>query len=138
VTLFDSRDERGQVTVMTIGFLVFIGLLAVVVINSSAAFLERQRLDNLADGAALAAADGLSRDTFYREGTVTLDDGQARELVGDYLTGSGIRIAEVRTTDDVVHVRLEHSIGLALRPPGWDQRTTIVSEATAQLRTDEG
>ncbi|MET0450029.1 MAG: pilus assembly protein TadG-related protein [Aeromicrobium sp.] len=132
-----SRDERGSVTVMTIGFLVFIGLLAVVVINSSAAFLERQRLDNLADGAALAAADGLSRETFYGRGEVTLDAGQARQLVGDYVTGAGIRIVEVRTDDDQVHIRLERSIGLALRPPGWDSRTVIVAEATAQLRTAE-
>ncbi|MET0930611.1 MAG: pilus assembly protein TadG-related protein [Aeromicrobium sp.] len=127
--------ERGSVTVMTIGFLVFIGLLAVVVINTSAAFLERQRLDNLADGAALAAADGLSRDTFYRRGEVTLDDSQARQLVGAYVTEPGVRVVEVRTDDDQVHIRLTRTIGLALRPPGWNSRTTIVAEATAQLRT---
>jgi uncharacterized membrane protein len=130
-----SRREDGTITVMTIGFLLFIGLLAVVVINSSAAFLERQRLDNLADGAALAAADGLSRETFYAEGAVTLDAGQARQLIDDYVTESAVRVVEVRTEDDQVHVRLERTIGLALKPPGWRSRTTIASEATAQLRT---
>ncbi|MET1039018.1 MAG: pilus assembly protein TadG-related protein, partial [Aeromicrobium sp.] len=97
-----SPGEQGQVTVMTIGFLLFIGLLAVVVINSSAAFLERQRLDNIADGAALAAADGLSRETFYGEGEVTLDDRQARQLIDDYVTESAIRVVAVRTDDDTV------------------------------------
>ena len=129
------RREDGSITVITIGFLLFIGFLAVVVVNSSAAFLQRQELDNVADGAALAAADGLSRDTFYREGDVTLDDGQARELVADYVNQPGTRVVEVRTDDDQVHVRLERTIGLALKPPGWNSRTTIVSEATAQLRT---
>ena len=129
------RREDGTITVMTIGFLLFIGFLAVVVVNSSAAFLQRQELDNVADGAALAAADGLSRDTFYREGDVTLDDGQARELVADYVNQPGTRVVEVLTDDDQVHVRLERTIGLALKPPGWSSRTTIVSEATAQLRT---
>ncbi len=68
------RREDGQITVMTIGFFVFLGLLAVVVVNSSAAFLQRQQLDNVADGAALAAADGLSRADFYRRGEVKVDD----------------------------------------------------------------
>jgi Flp pilus assembly protein TadG len=131
------RREDGTITVMTIGFLLFIGLLAVVVINSSAAFLQRQQLDNVADGAALAAADGLSRDTFYREGDVTLDDGQARQLVADYVDQPGTRVVEVRADDDQVYVRLERTIGLALKPPGWTSRTTIASEATAQLRTSE-
>ncbi|NRQ51576.1 pilus assembly protein TadG-related protein [Aeromicrobium stalagmiti] len=128
------RREDGQVTVMTIGFLLFVGLLAVVVINSSAAFLERQRLDNMADGAALSAADGLSRATFYRRGEVTLDGAQARRLVGRYVGGDGVRIVRVTTDDEQVSVRLERSIDLALAPPGWDSQTTIVSEATAQLR----
>jgi hypothetical protein len=43
----------------------------------------------------------------------------------------------VRTGDDQVFVRLERTVRLALKPPGWSTRTTIVSEATAQLRTSE-
>jgi Flp pilus assembly protein TadG len=122
---------------MTIGFLMFLGLLAVVVVNSSAAFLQRQRLDNLADGAARSAADGLSREAFYREGRVELDGAQARQLVADYAGAPGVRVAYVRTDGDQVWVRLERSVELALAPPGWQSRTTIVSEATAQLRTGE-
>ncbi len=128
------HDERGQITVMTIGFLLFIGLLSVVVINSSAAFLQKQQLNNIADGAALAAADGLSLDDFYREGEVVLDDAEARRLVGRYVTAGDVRIAWVETSDDTVRVRLERTVGLAIRPPGWRSRTTIVSEATARLR----
>lgn len=132
-----SRRDEGSITVMTVGFLLFIGLLSAVVINSSAAFLQRQQLDNLADGAALSAADGLSRDTFYRTGQVTLDDAQARRLVREYVTERGTRVTQVRTDDDTVFVRLERTIGLALAPPGWGSRTTIVSEATAQLRASQ-
>ena len=51
-------DERGSITVMSLGFLLLIGALTVVVVNASAAFLQRQELNNLADGAALA--DGVS------------------------------------------------------------------------------
>lgn len=114
-------------------FLLCIGTLAVIVINSSAAFLERRRLDNVADGAAVAAADGLSRDTFYREGVVTLASKEARQLVGEYVNGGGIRIVRVATDGDRVTVRLERSIDLAIKPPGWSSRTTITAEATARL-----
>ena len=127
--------EKGTITVMTIGFLLFLGLLSVVVINASAAFLQRQQLDNVADGAARTAADGLSREAFYRKGEVELDASQARQLVDDYVNSPGTRITLVRATGDRVQVRLERSVGLALAPPGWQSRTTIVSEATAELRT---
>jgi hypothetical protein len=128
------RREAGTITVMTVGFLMFLGLVAVVVVNASAAFLQRQQLDNVADGAALTAADGLSRDTFYRGGGVTLDGSEARRLVDDYVSGPGVRVVHVRTDDNEVLVRLERSVTLAFAPPGWDPRTTIVAEATAQLR----
>lgn len=128
------RREDGQITVMTIGFFVFLGLLAVVVVNSSAAFLQRQQLDNIADGAALAAADGMSRADFYRRGEVTLDGAEARRLIGEYVSGDGIRVVAVSTDGDRVHVRLERTVSMAITPPGWTSRTTIVSEATSQLR----
>ena len=54
-----ARDERGSITVMSIGFLLLLGTLTVVVVNASAAFLQRQELNNLADGAALARGMGL-------------------------------------------------------------------------------
>ncbi len=137
-----SRDERGQITVMTIGFLVFLGLLAVVVINSSAAFLQRQQLDNLADGAALAAADGLSEEAFYRDGVdtaVKLDPTEASRLVSQYVAASGDAVGAiaVTTTEDEVHVRVERTVSLAIAPPGWSSETTIVSEATSQLRLSD-
>ncbi|MEV7395692.1 hypothetical protein [Aeromicrobium sp. NPDC092404] len=31
-------------------------------------------------------------------------------------------------------VRLERTVSMAIAPPGWTSRTTIVSEATSQLR----
>ena len=83
--------ERGTVTVMTIGFLLLLGLLTVVVVDSSAAFLERQRLNNLADGAALAAADGLDEAGFYTDQRIVLDQDEARRMVSDYLAGDQVR-----------------------------------------------
>jgi uncharacterized membrane protein len=136
------KDDRGQITVLTIGFFVFLGLLVVVVVNSSAAFLQHQELDNLADGAALAAADGLSRDDFYRHGVgshVQIDQAEARKLVAAYLGASGQRVAVVRISadGDQVHVHIERAVDVAIAPPGWASRTTIVSDATSQLRLSD-
>lgn len=133
------RRDDGQITVMTIGFLVVIGLLAVVVVNASSAFLQRQQLNALADGAALAATDGLSREAFYTEGVeagLELDRAAVRRLVDAYLGASGEspRSVHVSVDDDVVTVRLERVLDLAISPSGWRSSTVVVAEATSQLR----
>jgi Flp pilus assembly protein TadG len=51
------RDQAGQATVMIIGFAVVLAMLMVTVVDASAAYLQRQGLDTLADGAALRGAD---------------------------------------------------------------------------------
>ena len=128
------RRESGTITVVTIGFLLLLGLLTVVVVDASAAFLERQRLNNLADGAALAAADALDEAGFYTDRRLTLDPAEARRLVGRHLAGEHVRAVSVSTQGDTVTVHLERTIDLALAPPGWHSRTTIVADATSQLR----
>jgi uncharacterized membrane protein len=128
------RREEGTVTIMTIGFLLLLGLLTVVVVDSSAAFLERQRLNNLADGAALAAADGLHEPGFYQDRRVVLDPAEAHRLARVYLAGEGVDAIDVSAQGDTVSIHLERSIDLALAPPGWTPRSRIVADATAQLR----
>lgn len=129
------RREDGQITVMSIGFFLVIALLGVVVINASQAFLERRELDNLADGAALAAADGLDEDAFYLSGEVSADTATARDRVAKYLAGSDAQITAIRTTDGSITVVLRRTIDLALAPPGFPAQATITTEATSQLRS---
>lgn len=126
--------ERGSVTVMTLGFVGFLVLLAVVVMDSSAAFLAHQRLAAVADGAALAASEGLSREVFYSSGRVVADGTEARSLAERYVAATDPR-ARVMTevTDGVVHVRLTRPITLPLVPPGWPPGTHVIADATARL-----
>ncbi|MEH3034414.1 MAG: Tad domain-containing protein [Aeromicrobium erythreum] len=126
--------ERGSVSTMTIGFVILIGLLSVVVVNASDAYLERQDLANLADGAALSAADGLDESDFYAGRGLDLDARRVRAIVADYVRDDATRVVEARVDDDTVTVRLERRLDLAFVPPGWTSGTTIVAEATAQLR----
>lgn len=131
-----SGEEKGQITVITVGFLVVLGLLVVVVVNSSAAFLERQRLNALADGAALAAADGLQSDAFYGAGVVLLDPAAARRMAADHVgrEGGDVDLLEVTFPDDeTVRIRVERVVDLTLVPPGWTRTTRVTAEATASL-----
>lgn len=128
------RNERGTVTVMSIGFLILLGLLTVLVVNASAAFLQRQELNNLADGAALAAADGLDDTAFYERRQVVLNGDVASELVSRFIAGSGARVTELSVRSDHVRIRLERPMDLPLVPPGWVDRTVVVASANAWLR----
>jgi hypothetical protein len=129
-----AAGERGSITVMSIGFLLLLGTLTVVVVNASAAFLQRQELNNLADGAALAAADGLDAAAFYERRQVVLSESDVESLVTQYVAGSEARLASLEIRGDRVHVRLARPMDLPLVPPGWVDRTVVVADADAWLR----
>jgi len=129
-----SRAERGSITVMSIGFLLLLGALTVVVVNASAAFLQRQELNNLADGAALAAADGLDAAAFYERRQVVLSSSDVRWLVSQHIADSEARLTALEVEGDRVHVRLARPMDLPLVPPGWVDRTVVVADADAWLR----
>ena len=65
------RGEDGQLTVLIIGFTAIVLLMIVVVTDISKVFLVRRELDATADGAVLAAANGLARSTRSRRRTGT-------------------------------------------------------------------
>ena len=52
-----AAQEQGQVSLLIIGFTLFLLMVTVVVVNASAAYLQRQGLSTIADGAALQGAD---------------------------------------------------------------------------------
>lgn len=134
-----NRREDGTITVMLVGFFIVVGLLAVVVINASAAFLQRQELNNAADGAALAAADALGQEGLYRTGVgedAPIDPRRAEAIVGEYLRATAPEIDHwrVSTDGDAVRVHLYRSMSLPLTPPGWFDSSRVTAEAAALLR----
>ena len=60
--------ERGTASIMIVGFAVVAIMMVGVVVDASAAYLRRSGLDSLADGAALAAADGVQGRQVYEGG----------------------------------------------------------------------
>ena len=137
------RTERGQTSVLIVGFFVIAVLLVVVVVDASAAYLHRQRLDSLADGAALAASDGIETDALYLEGVggrLELDPAAVRAHVAAYLRGvgafrdhSGLSF-RVRTTAETVEVQVSSPLELPLAPPGWAERTRVTGSAASYVQ----
>lgn len=133
------RDEQGQMTVLIIGFTAIILLMIVVVTDISKVFLVRRELDATADGAVLAAANGLA--AIYAQpaadGNAELDPDQARRLTAEYLdqVAASNRFDGLDWSADVdgttVTVRLTSSVDLPFQPPGWPGSSDIASEAAA-------
>lgn len=127
------REETGNIAVVTIGFLVVIGLLVVVVVNASAVFLEHRKLVNVADSIALEAADVV--DVSYYQSHLDIERlpidadlarSQARARV-DSDTSLSLNIV-----GDEVHVRLERPVELWFAP-GMSSSSQIAAEARAHL-----
>lgn len=141
-----GRSEAGSAAVLVVGFFVVALLLVGVAVDASAAYLRRQGLDNLADAAALAAADGIQGRQVYEEGLgerARIDPAVARGYVGDYLRAvragaayPGLRW-EVDATADRVVVRVSAPLDLPIRVPGVVGRTWISATAASYVVVSE-
>jgi hypothetical protein len=134
------RDGRGQTAVLIIGLAIVAMMMVAVVVDASAAYLRRSGLDSLADGAALAAADGVEGRQVYEGGLgerAEIDPEAARRFVTDYLVAT--RAARrypglsyrVETSTDRVVVHLASPLDLPISPPGWETRPEISGTAAA-------
>jgi hypothetical protein len=126
-------------TVLIIGFTAIVLMMIVVVTDISKVFLVRRDLDATADGAVLAAANGLA--AIYAQpsgaGNAELDPDEARRLTADYLdsVGAGNRFDGLDWSTDVtgttVTVTLTSTVDLPFEPPGWQGSADIASDAAA-------
>jgi uncharacterized membrane protein len=140
------KEDDGQTSLLIVGFFLVAVLLVVVVVDASAAYLRRQELDALADGAALAAADAVREEEVYTgglDGLAPLDPIAARQHVAGYLGQvgahreyAGLRYT-VTATEDSVQVRVTTPLELPFAPPGWSGRTDVTGTAVAVVRVGE-
>jgi uncharacterized membrane protein len=143
------RDERGTVLLMIIGFAVVLLMMAAVVTDASAAYLQRQGLDTLADGAALTAADaGASGDEAYGSGLdadLHLDAGLARAAVFGYLHRVGAftrypgltALVAVDPSTQRVTVSVHAPLHLPLHVPGGPESASIGAAGAATVGVDD-
>lgn len=138
------RDDGGSAAPLIIGFAVVIILTIGVVIDASAAFLHRQSLSSVADGASLAAADaGAQGREVYSGGLddqpLDLATAQAREGARRYLTQieafgdfPGLTYEVVVRVDEVV-VRVSAPVELPFTVPGAPDRPRVSASSSASV-----
>lgn len=136
------RRENGQATLLILGFFLIAVLLVGVVVDASAAYLRRQALNSLADGAALAAADGVQGEQVYTSGlgeTAQIDPVSAREYVSAYLAQTRAHsrypglVYRVLPAGDSVTVHVSAPLDLPIPPPGWAGAAWVDGVATAAV-----
>lgn len=141
------HDERGSTAPLILAFVAIILLLVAVVVDASAAYLTRQRLDELADGAALQGADlgAQGRDVYdggLAHGDLAITRREAERAVHAYLRASGAQQdhpglrASVRVDGDRVVVELVAPLDLPLGVPGAPA-ATVRSVGSAVVDPDE-
>lgn len=138
--------QEGQTTVLIVGFAVVLLLAVGVVVDASAAYLQRQELDTLADGAALAAADEARGRSVYAGGLgehVPIDPEVARTAVIAHLQGidawadhPGLQV-DVSIRDRSVVVAVSAPLDLPFTV-GDVTATTIGATGAAEVRVDDG
>ncbi len=142
-------DEGGQVTVLIVGFALLIGMLIAVVVDASAAYIQRQGLDTLADGAALHGADlGATGEDVYTGGVtderLELARAKAKDAVRRYLVESGAYRRYPGLTYQVVvdagseriTVNLDAPLDLPLTFPGSPESATVGATGSAMVDPD--
>lgn len=133
---------------LIIGLAMVLLMLVAVVTDASAAYLQRQGLDTLADGAALSAADvGASGSETYAEGLgadLRLDAEVARAEVFDYLHRVGAFGKYPGLTAEIsvdpagqrVTVVVHAPIHLPLHVPGSPAHASIGARSAATVGVD--
>ena len=139
-----GRDERGSTIPLIMGLATVLLMGVALVINASAAYLQRQSLDTLADGAALRGAD-LGAAGVYGEGLdvdrLLQEKGAVEKVVVAYLqsvgadrTYPGLEVdARVNAADRSVTVTLSAPVDLPLRIPGAPTKPVVGASSTAAV-----
>ena len=138
------RDERGSTIPLIVGLASVLLLGIALVINASAAYLQRQGLDTLADGAALRGADlgaagvyaeGLTQERLLQEtGAVEKEVTAYLRSIGADKTYPGLEVsARVNPADRSVTVTLSAPVHLPLHIPGSPTKPVVGASSTAAV-----
>jgi Putative Flp pilus-assembly TadE/G-like len=127
-----------------VGFAFVLAMAVALVVDASAAYLQRQGLDTVADGAALRGADlGATGREIYTTGVprdrLDITTAAVRTSVHDYLASSGAYAkypglsfsVDVDTASSTVTVHLRAPLDLPLTVPGSPGTATIGAAGSA-------
>lgn len=141
-----ATEQRGSTIPLIVAFTVILLLAGVTVVDTTAAWIHRQSLNNAAEGAALYAADQAAqgRDV-YTQGLTSdlrLDVAVARRAVRSYLARAEIKEkfpsvrAQIRVVDNSVQVRLRARLKLPMVLPGGPSAPWVSGHGAARSQLD--
>lgn len=84
----NARDDEGNITLLTLGWVVLTLLALLVMAAATQVHLDRMRLTSLADELALAAADELDAGMYYSASSVTATSDDTVTLDGDAMSAA--------------------------------------------------
>jgi hypothetical protein len=143
----DRWGERGSTIPLIVGFAGLLLVAGAVVVDATAAYVQRQSLDTLADGAALRGADlGAQGLEVYAGGLdadrLRVTEQTARAAVAGYLRDTdayrrfpGLRFEVAVGTERIV-VRLHAPTDLPLQVPGSPDRPVVGGTGSAVVAVD--
>ncbi len=138
-----AADETGSVTVLGIGLVAVCLLAMVVLVDGSAAFLQRCHLLALADAAALSGAQGIDLGVYYAEGAsdrTRLDPGAVVSRVRGHLARAdagatpGLVVERVSSDGREVLVELSAPLRLPFLSDAFDTRVAVAAAASLSFR----
>lgn len=137
----DLRIDRGSVLLLGIGFVTVCLLAVAVVVDVSAAFLQRRALTSIGDAAALAGAQAIDLDAYYANGATRgtrlnprLVAGAARRHVAAVSSaGKAGEVTIDSIVSDGVNVVVRLSAPLALPFFGAVRKDQVRVESSARL-----
>jgi hypothetical protein len=144
------EDEHGQATLLIVGFALVLAMAIAMVVDVSAAYLQRQGLDTIADGAALRAADlGATGEEVYGGGVPTgrldLSADRIRGSVREHLVASGAYATypglsfdiDIDRASSTVTVHVTAPLDLPLTVPGSPGVATIGATGSAVVVAEQ-
>ena len=137
-------DDRGSVLLLGIGLVAVCLLAVVVLVDASAAFLQRQQLFALADTAALAGAQAIDLEAYYDNGAsaaTRLDVAAVPSRVRAHLSRSaasrsidGLSLDGIRSDGRQVEVSLSSPLRLPFLSELFPGRLRAESQARLAYR----
>jgi uncharacterized membrane protein len=144
------RDEDGSTTPLIVGFALILVMAVAMVVDVSAAYLQRQGLDTVADGAALRAADlGATGEEVYGGGVppdrLDLSADRVRGSVREYLAAAGAYAKypglsfdiDIDRASSTVTVHVTAPLDLPLTVPGSPEVAMIGATGSAVVVAEQ-
>lgn len=133
-------DTRGQAAILIVAFAACLALAIAAVTDVAGAFLRRQAVASLADGAALAASDAAAATAVHADDDyVAVDEAAAQQAVDAYLRDVGARRdfpglrVRVQAAGHEVTVSIVVPFRLPVPIPGAVRSSDVRAESSAVM-----